>query len=251
MRTFSLASWRRPGRRRPISDQPGRARPHCAYTRPMRMPDVNDLARRHGVSVAAVQSVLTSLRATDGRSAQFDHPDLGGRGQWMPGMVQVGDMFNTALKAKVDALLCRARRRDPRNRRASCRPNPPARSRPTPGGPPILRFPRRGRRAERRPLRVVRRPPSARGRAARPRHALRHGRAPHPRRRPTAVQRLNPVRSRSRRSSVRSTSRRSVSCRSEPAWPRRRRAAQYFDADHHDQPRPRIPDPRRPACCRG
>jgi hypothetical protein len=40
-----------------------------------------------------------------GTMAQFDHPDLGGRGQWMPGgMVIVGDMFNQALKAIVDGL---------------------------------------------------------------------------------------------------------------------------------------------------
>ena len=70
----------------------------------MRSPDVHDIARRHGVSVGAAEAVLTSLRATSGRSAQFSHPDLGGAGQWMPGMTQVGDMFNTALRAKVDAL---------------------------------------------------------------------------------------------------------------------------------------------------
>ena len=33
------------------------------------------------------------------------HPDLGGMGQWSQGgMVMVGDMFNNALKARVDAL---------------------------------------------------------------------------------------------------------------------------------------------------
>lgn len=37
--------------------------------------------------------------------AQFDHPELGGKGQWMQGgMVMVGDMFNHALKAKVTEL---------------------------------------------------------------------------------------------------------------------------------------------------
>jgi hypothetical protein len=37
--------------------------------------------------------------------AQFQHPELGGGGQWMRGgMVMVGDMFNHALKAKVDSL---------------------------------------------------------------------------------------------------------------------------------------------------
>ncbi len=37
--------------------------------------------------------------------AQFDHRELGGAGQWMPGgMTMVGDMFNHGLKAKVDGL---------------------------------------------------------------------------------------------------------------------------------------------------
>ena len=43
--------------------------------------------------------------AAGGRQAQFSHPDLGGMGQWSAGgMTQVGDMFNTALKDKVNAL---------------------------------------------------------------------------------------------------------------------------------------------------
>ena len=37
--------------------------------------------------------------------AQFEHRELGGRGQWMlGGMVMVGDMFNHALKTAVDGL---------------------------------------------------------------------------------------------------------------------------------------------------
>lgn len=37
--------------------------------------------------------------------AQFNHPELGGQGQWMPGMLMIGDMFNTALRAKVEGLI--------------------------------------------------------------------------------------------------------------------------------------------------
>jgi hypothetical protein len=36
--------------------------------------------------------------------AQFSHPDFGGMSQWSPGMSMVGDMFNTQLKSKLDAL---------------------------------------------------------------------------------------------------------------------------------------------------
>ena len=67
-------------------------------------PDLSDIAGRHGFSEAAARAVLDSLRASGGRSAQFNHPDLGGYGQWMPGMTQVGDIFNESLRARVDAL---------------------------------------------------------------------------------------------------------------------------------------------------
>ena len=36
--------------------------------------------------------------------AQFSHADFGGMSQWSLGMSMVGDMFNTQLKAKLDAL---------------------------------------------------------------------------------------------------------------------------------------------------
>ena len=45
------------------------------------------------------------MRRGGGRQAQFSHPELGGMGQWSSGgMTQVGDMFNTALKDKVNRL---------------------------------------------------------------------------------------------------------------------------------------------------
>jgi hypothetical protein len=37
--------------------------------------------------------------------AQFNHPEFAGSGQWMQGgMLMLGDMFNHALKGRVDAL---------------------------------------------------------------------------------------------------------------------------------------------------
>ncbi len=66
-----------------------------------------ELAHKHGVSVDAVRVLQDALRRGHGRQAQFSHPDLGGMGQWSPGMTQVGDMFNTALRDKV-AALCEA-----------------------------------------------------------------------------------------------------------------------------------------------
>jgi hypothetical protein len=65
---------------------------------------VDRMAKRHSVSPAAVHVVLAALQSGGGRMAQFSHPDFGGMSQWSPGMSMVGDMFNTQLKAKLDAL---------------------------------------------------------------------------------------------------------------------------------------------------
>ena len=65
---------------------------------------VDRMAKKHSVSPAAVQVVLAALRSGGCRMAQFSHADFGGMSQWSPGMSMVGDMFNTQLKAKLDAL---------------------------------------------------------------------------------------------------------------------------------------------------
>lgn len=65
---------------------------------------IETLAQKHGFSRDAVEIVMRAMLTTNGRSAQFNHPELGGFGQWMPGMIQIGDMFNTALQGRVNAL---------------------------------------------------------------------------------------------------------------------------------------------------
>lgn len=66
---------------------------------------LGDIATRHGVSVDAVQHLLMAVVAGGSTQAQFNHPELGGMGQWSQGgMIMVGDMFNNGLKARVDAL---------------------------------------------------------------------------------------------------------------------------------------------------
>jgi hypothetical protein len=65
---------------------------------------IDQMAKRHSVSPAAVRVVLQALRSGGGRMAQFSHADFGGMSQWSPGMSMVGDMFNTKLNAKLDAL---------------------------------------------------------------------------------------------------------------------------------------------------
>jgi hypothetical protein len=60
------------------------------------------IAERYGVSLSAVEHLLSALIAGQATQAQFNHPDLGGMGQWSQGgMIMVGDMFNNGLKAKV------------------------------------------------------------------------------------------------------------------------------------------------------
>ena len=66
---------------------------------------IEDLAQRYGVSTDAVMTLLQAVVDGNGTMAQFSHPEFGGSGQWMQGgMTMVGDMFNYALKSKVDGL---------------------------------------------------------------------------------------------------------------------------------------------------
>lgn len=69
--------------------------------------EVAELAARHGLPADAVAALIEAIRRGRGRQAQFDHPALGGMGQWSDGGgIMLGDMYNHALKAKVDRL-CR------------------------------------------------------------------------------------------------------------------------------------------------
>jgi hypothetical protein len=66
---------------------------------------VTDIAQRHGISREAVLAMLFAVHAGGGTMAQFSIPELGGSGQWMRGgMTMVGNMFDNALKARVDTL---------------------------------------------------------------------------------------------------------------------------------------------------
>src|ERR1700712_83681 len=70
---------------------------------------VEDVARRQNVSGDAVLALRRGPVGGGGTQAQFSHPDLGGMGQWSRGgMIMVGDMFNSALKARVDRLCLEA-----------------------------------------------------------------------------------------------------------------------------------------------
>src|ERR1700688_4380671 len=65
---------------------------------------ISRVSIRHSISADAVRTILQALRSGGGTMAQFSHPDFGGMSQWSSGMTMVGDMFNTGLKAKLDAV---------------------------------------------------------------------------------------------------------------------------------------------------
>lgn len=63
------------------------------------------IAARHGFAPETAELLLGALRRGGGSQAQFNAPELGGMGQWSRGgMLMIGDMFNNALKARVDAI---------------------------------------------------------------------------------------------------------------------------------------------------
>lgn len=66
---------------------------------------MQDLAQRYGVSQDAVSSLMQALIAGNSTMAQFNHPELGGSGQWMQGgMTMLSDMFNYGLQSRVNGL---------------------------------------------------------------------------------------------------------------------------------------------------
>jgi len=66
---------------------------------------VHELAQRHGFSPDAVTHMLFAVLNGNGGMAQFSHGEFAGSGQWMRGgMIMLGDMFNSYLKGRVDAL---------------------------------------------------------------------------------------------------------------------------------------------------
>ena len=66
---------------------------------------LNEIAERNDVSLSAVEHLLQAMKSGHGTLAQFNHPELGGMGQWSKGgLLMIGDMFNDRLKANVAAI---------------------------------------------------------------------------------------------------------------------------------------------------
>ncbi|KQT83479.1 SHOCT domain-containing protein [Aurantimonas sp. Leaf443] len=63
------------------------------------------IAGETGFGVEAVTAMASAMQAGGGSMAQFNHPELGGFGQWSAGgMLMIGDMFNDRLKGRVSEL---------------------------------------------------------------------------------------------------------------------------------------------------
>lgn len=65
---------------------------------------IREIATKHGLSEASAAQLVTGLLTTGGGQVQFNIPEWGGMGQWMPGMVMAGNLFDHALKARVDTV---------------------------------------------------------------------------------------------------------------------------------------------------
>ncbi|MEM9955863.1 MAG: hypothetical protein AAF846_29960 [Chloroflexota bacterium] len=65
---------------------------------------IEKLASKHNLSTEAVAHLAEAIQQGNGTQAQFNHPELGGMGQWQNGMTMIGDAFNAPLKARVTAV---------------------------------------------------------------------------------------------------------------------------------------------------
>jgi hypothetical protein len=63
---------------------------------------LHDVSRRNSLSEEAVSVLLKALESSGYTMAQFDHPELGGMGQWSGGMTMIGDFSNSEVKGRVD-----------------------------------------------------------------------------------------------------------------------------------------------------
>ena len=76
-----------------------------ASTTSTRETRIEDLAERYGFSTEAAHVLNVAVAQGHGNMASFNHPELGGAGQWMRGgLLMIEDSFNHELKGRVDAL---------------------------------------------------------------------------------------------------------------------------------------------------
>jgi hypothetical protein len=67
---------------------------------------LQEVSRRNRLSEEAVSVLLKALESSGYTMAQFNHPELGGMGQWSGGMTMIGDFSNSELKGRVERACC-------------------------------------------------------------------------------------------------------------------------------------------------
>jgi hypothetical protein len=65
-----------------------------------------EIAERYQLPEGLVRDLYEQLQRSGCQMVQFDSPELGGQGQWMPGAVMVSRWNDHHLKARVDGLCC-------------------------------------------------------------------------------------------------------------------------------------------------
>ena len=64
---------------------------------------IRDIAQKHGFDLGAVEFMAQAIQKAGGRFAQWQHPGLGGFGQWLPGMTTLSPR-EPALEARINEL---------------------------------------------------------------------------------------------------------------------------------------------------
>ncbi|BAP55984.1 hypothetical protein THII_1687 [Thioploca ingrica] len=66
---------------------------------------LTELTQKYQLSEHAIMVLWQALIKGNGKMAQFNHPELGGVGQWLPGgLTMISDMSNSYLKMVIDNL---------------------------------------------------------------------------------------------------------------------------------------------------
>jgi Short C-terminal domain len=66
---------------------------------------LTELTQKYQLSELAIMVLWQALIKGNGKMAQFNHPELGGVGQWLPGgLTMISDMSNSHLKMVIDNL---------------------------------------------------------------------------------------------------------------------------------------------------
>lgn len=67
---------------------------------------VPSIAERYAFPEPVVRRLFESMKGSGGRQCQFDAPELGGMGQWSPGMVMTAGPSDHDLRVRIDGLCC-------------------------------------------------------------------------------------------------------------------------------------------------